>query len=519
MTSQCFLITSIGKASHAGLAPEEGVSAITAMAGWLTALLKDERLAARTSITAIRGGLRPNVVAPECRVWLTVRSDGGPGAERLLAALPVAGSGAAVVVEPVDAASQPPPVGDAAAALPDRASTLPARRIVTAPADAGRRVAAADGRDLRSYLEQQRGEMLALLMALAGLESPSSRPEMQRAVFGLLAGELAAAGYRSVWLPGRATGGLLLARPATRRRRAPVQLLLGHCDTVWPVGALAEMPLTVQDGRLAGPGVFDMKAGLVQMIFALRALDALGLQPEATPMALINSDEEIGSPESARAIARLARIACRALVLEPARGPEGMLKTARKGVGQFRLRLATAPSQANETALELARLVQTLAGLNDLAGGVTVNAGLVVGGSGSGSMTDAEIVVDVRAPDGVAARQIESAVTGLRSSQATVTLEVSGGINRMPLERTARNQRLWQTAQRLGSELGLSLAQCSVGGGSDGNITSQYTATLDGLGAVGDGAHARHEYVVIDALPARAALLALLLLSEPEAED
>ena len=535
MTTQRYLLTTRGKAAHSGLAPEEGISAILAMMHVLQGVLQLDRDGQRVSIEAVRGGMRPNVIAPECQAWIRVDAAGTGEIDAFHAALksvqPVV-PGASLDVE---VASDAAPVLDG-----DRQQAgLPVSAMASEPRSASAhdtfqpvsgRIRLGSGRDpvvlqdavltsawageLEAYLASQQAEMVAVLMELARLETPSSQPETQRPAFDLLARELAKAGYNATWWPGRRAGGMLLAYPGTRPRHAPVQLLLGHCDTVWPVGTLEAMPVHVHDGRLSGPGVFDMKAGLVQTLFALRALAALGLRPQATPVLLVNSDEETGSGESTRVIERLARIACRAFVMEPALGPAGKLKTARKGVGQFRLRLAGEQSAGNAVTAELARLIQAIFDLNDLASGVSLNVGVVAGGGEVGaSMSEAELVIDARVPDFESARRVEAAVYALEPGLPSVSLETSGRVTRLPLERTARNQALWRTAQRLGGELGLALEEGSVGGGSDGNTTSQFTATLDGLGAVGDGAHALHEHVLIDAMPRRAALLALLLLS------
>ena len=534
MTTQRYLLTTRGKAAHSGLAPEEGISAILAMMHVLQGVLQLDRDGQRVSIEAVRGGMRPNVIAPECQAWIRVDAAGTGEIDAFHAALksvqPVV-PGASLDVE---VASDAAPVLDG-----DRQQAgLPVSAMASEPRSASAhdtfqpvsgRIRLGSGRDpvvlqdavltsawageLGAYLASQEAEMLAVLMELARLETPSSQPETQRPAFDLLARELAKAGYNATWWPGRRAGGMLLAYPGTRPRHAPVQLLLGHCDTVWPVGTLEAMPVHVHDGRLSGPGVFDMKAGLVQTLFALRALAALGLRPPATPVLLGNSDEEIGSGESTRTIERLARIACRAFVMEPALGSAGKLKTARKGVGQFRLRLASDEATDNALGAEMVRLIRAIFDLNDLSRGITLNVGLVTAGATTGPMREAELVIDARVPDFESARRVEAAVYALEPGLPSVSLETSGRVTRLPLERTARNQALWRTAQRLGGELGLALEEGAVGGGSDGNTTSQYTATLDGLGAVGDGAHALHEHVVIDAMPRRAALLALLLLS------
>ncbi len=274
--------------------------------------------------------------------------------------------------------------------------------------------------------------------------------------------------------------------------------------------------------RANPPGVFDMKGGLVLLVCALQALQALGLQPSVTPVVLVNSDEEIGSPESTRHIRRLAQAAARVFVLEPGFGPQGHLKTARKGALRFDVAVqgksahaGLAPQEGVSAILELSHLIQQLFALNDWPRGISVNVGQISGGTRPNVVAgEAQAIVDVRVPTVADAERISAAILGLHATLpgAVVTIErVSASL---PLEPTPRNQALWQQAQAAGRLLGIELESVAVGGASDGNTTSQYTATLDGLGPIGDGAHAAHEHVLIDRLPERAALLALLLLSE-----
>lgn len=372
------------------------------------------------------------------------------------------------------------------------------------------------------YCERQRDAMLALLRRLALVESPSLLPEAQDPVFALLGGKLGELDYVVRRWRGRHTGGVLYARPARRTRQRPVQLLLGHSDTVWPVGTLASMPVVLEDNRLAGPGVFDMKAGLVQMLFALEALRALDLQPALAPVVLVNSDEEIGSPESSRVVRRLAQLAARAFVMEPALGADGRLKTARKGVMRFDVRITgkaahagLAPEEGISAILELSYAIQKLAALNDPGRGITVNVGVVSGGTRANVVAhESRAQVDVRVPTVGDAGRVATAIQGMTNDLPGARVEVELVRSALPLERTPRNRRLWEMAQQVGGLLGVALEEASAGGASDGNTTSQLTATLDGLGAVGDGAHAAHEFVYVDKLPERAALLALLLLME-----
>ena len=376
---------------------------------------------------------------------------------------------------------------------------------------------------LLNFLRDRREALVGFLERLALAESPSANRAAQRPAFGLLAGALDELYFESRLVPGRASGGQLYARPRERCRPQPIQLLLGHIDTVWPEGTLATMPVQREGDRLRGPGVYDMKGGLTQIVFALRALRELGLEAPVTPVVFVNSDEEIGSRESTRQIRRLARVANRAYVLEPSLGPDGQLKTARKGIGRFTLTVkgkaahaGLNPEAGASAILELSHQIQRLFALNDPVAGVTVNVGMIDGGINPNVVApESRAVIDVRVPTHEAAQRVTEAIHGLTPVTPGVSLKIEGALGRPPMERTPEGQQLWGVAQNLGQELGLNLEQASAGGGSDGNTTSQYTATLDGLGPVGDGAHAHHEFVVVDKLIERTALLALLLLEPP----
>lgn len=380
---------------------------------------------------------------------------------------------------------------------------------------------------IKEYLEGALPEMLALLKALVRAESPSLVAEAQTAVQTILADAFRSLNFDVQHIPGQGTGGQLYAKPRYLDGAKPKQLLLGHSDTVWPLGTLAEMPVEIEGNKMRGPGVYDMKGGLAQMIFALRALEALGAELPLEPFVFINSDEEIGSYESAPRIMQLAAQMERVFVLEPALGRVGRIKTARKGVGQFHItaygwaaHAGLDPDRGASAIVAMSNVIQQLAALNDLESGVTVNVGMVEGGERPNVIApECKIVVDVRVPRVADVAPIEAAIRAVEPKVPIVILDVQGGVNRMPLERTARNQALWRRTQALGREMGVELEEGMAGGGSDGNITSQFTATLDGLGAVGDGAHARHEFIYIDKLVERTTLLALLLLEPSVAEN
>lgn len=381
-------------------------------------------------------------------------------------------------------------------------------------------------RALLSYVGKRRDEMERMIIELAKLESPSSVPELQIEVQAILRSVLEDRGYRVRKVRGKTSGGHLLAVPRQRKRKQPTQLLLGHCDTVWPQGTIETMPVEIRDGKLFGPGVYDMKAGLVQSIFAIEAIQASRHEVEVTPVLFINSDEEIGSRESKKHIQRLAKLADRAFVSEPSLGPKGKLKTARKGVGRFQIRVmgkashaGLAPEQGVSAILELSHVVQELFALNDPERGTTVNVGTIDGGLSANVVApESRAEVDVRVATEADARRVEKAILGLQAKTPGTRLEITGEIGRPPMEKTARNELLWNLACEASDEMGIQIDEAMAGGGSDGNWTSQLTATLDGLGAVGDGAHALTEHISIEHLVERTALLARMLLYPPVQE-
>ena len=376
----------------------------------------------------------------------------------------------------------------------------------------------------KRVLDQVRGmrdEFVDFLTTLCRVESPTDHPETQGDVHALIGPAFEELGFDVRIVPGRVSGNHLLAVPKRRRRGAPTQLLMGHSDTVWPLHTLERMPVHIDGGRLYGPGTLDMKGGLTQIIFALRALRDLGVEPSLSPVIFVNADEEVGSPDSKRHVKRLARQASRALVLEPSLGPSGLIKTARKGVGQFEIvvrgRAAHAgldPEAGASAILELSHVIQQVNALNAPKLGLTLNVGLIDGGTRPNVIAaEAHCVVDVRVVTSEDGREVERLLLAIEPVTAGVSLEVSGGVSIAPLERTARNVRLWEVAQEAGADLGFDLDHTLAGGGSDGNTTSLFTATLDGLGCVGDGAHADHEHIVIDPSLDRCAVLARLLMA------
>jgi glutamate carboxypeptidase len=316
----------------------------------------------------------------------------------------------------------------------------------------------------------------------------------------------------------------IYARPKDRKKGRGSQLLLGHYDTVWPVGTLGDRPFAVNGNVVHGPGVFDMKGGLSQIVLALRTIRELNLNVPLTPVVFINADEEIGSRSSTSYVRMLARRARRAFVLEPAMGEDGDIKTERKGIGRFTINVhgkaahaGLDPEGGASAILELSHVIQTMFALNDPDTGITVNVGTIDGGIQPNVIAPhSTAVVDVRVPTVAAGDAIEKAIHGIEPVTPGVRLHIEGGIGRPSMEATPRNAALWRKAHSLGQQLGIDLHSARAGGGSDGNTTSQYTATLDGLGPVGDGAHAEHEFLYIDKTLDRTALLTMLLQSPIE---
>ena len=379
------------------------------------------------------------------------------------------------------------------------------------------------GKKIREYIENRQSEMSTFLERLVKMETPSENAKSQEQVFDFFREQFNSLGYASFRMPGRKTGGYFVARPEKRRKGRPVQLLVGHCDTVWPVGTLKTMPLAQSGGTLKGPGAYDMKAGLTQIFFSLSAIQHLKLDLSTDPVVFINADEEIGSRESTTALTRLSKVADRAYILEPPLGLKGKLKTARKGLGRFTLKVegkaahaGLNPEKGVNAIVELSYQIQRLFDMNNPERGISVNVGMIEGGMAANVVApSSKAIIDVRVLSMTDADHISRQIKNLKPSREGIKLLVEGGFGRLPMERTTKNRKLWELAQQTGRQIGLQLEESTAGGGSDGNTTSLYTATLDGLGAVGDGAHAAHEFVFLDKMIDRTSLLTLLLLLPP----
>lgn len=369
------------------------------------------------------------------------------------------------------------------------------------------------------WARRNQSAIIDLIREFVECESPSDSPADIRRFLDLFV-DPGLSAFRRVSARRTPEGGLLVkfapsVRPADNRC-----LFLGHADTVWPLGTLRTMPFRRARGRLWGPGVLDMKAGLVFFIYAMRALTELEIPVAREVVLLVNPDEETGSRHSRATTESLARQSDAVIVLEPGTGLEGKAKTARKGIGLWTLKVRGIAAHAgvdfekgSSAVLELARQLEAIAAFTDLRRGVTVNPGVIRGGTRSNVIAaEASAEIDIRVPRLADAKSLDRKFRALRPFDKRCSLELSGGLNRPPMERGRAGAALFRTAQRLAVELGARLDESSTGGGSDGNFTAALgIPTLDGMGAVGEGAHAAHESILIDRIADRVALLARLI--------
>ena len=367
-------------------------------------------------------------------------------------------------------------------------------------------------------LERELDVMLEKVSALVRQESPTNLPDAVNAARHLVTTWTEELGARVTQHARSGSGGILEARFGNPEDGRKPIFLLGHLDTVWPVGTLARMPWRVKDGWAHGPGVLDMKAGVVMALSAMKLVREVDAGRPV--VLLLSGDEETGSHQSRELIEEIATGCRAAFVLEPAQGPEGAYKTARKGVGQFRLEITGVPSHsgvdfsAGHSAIrELVWQIEQISALTDLERGTTLNVGVVGGGTQSNVVAaSAWADIDLRVKTLADAEAIAREMNALKPRDAECTLSLTGGLNRPPMERTEGTAALFTHAKELATALGLTLEEAATGGGSDGNFTSALgVPTLDGMGAIGVGAHAENESIRIDSLAPRTALLAAMI--------
>lgn len=375
-----------------------------------------------------------------------------------------------------------------------------------------------DPKALLAYCESELAALVHCLRQAVEIESPSQNKAAIDRMANFFAHEFSKRGGR-IQLLGHATAGsAAVAEFWEGARGTKPLLLLGHLDTVWETGTLEEMPYQVRDGRAYGPGIFDMKSGIVCGLWAVEALAALKISPPRPVRFFLNADEEVSSIAFRDELLAEARRAHAVLVLEPA-SAYGALKTSRKGVGEFQVTVrgrsahaGICPSGGVNAISELARQILRIEKLARPQRGLTLNVDVIQGGTRSNVIPELAVArVDVRVPTALDREKIEMQMHALSPIHPEAKLEITGGVNRPPMERKMASA-LFRQARQLGRQMGLDLKEATTGGGSDGNFTAAMgIPTLDGLGGTGDGAHARHEHVVISELPQRAALLAALM--------
>ncbi len=372
-----------------------------------------------------------------------------------------------------------------------------------------------------AWARRHQPELIRLIQEFVESESPSDAPAGIRRFQDLLAESVS-----DIATVRRTREGALVCKfhlpdsaKGSSTKRSQI-LALGHADTVWPLGTLKTMPFRRAHGRLWGPGVLDMKAGLVFFIFAMRALLELQIPVPHDVMLLVNPDEETGSKTSRAGTEALAAKSKTVLVLEPGTGLAGKVKTARKGIGGYLLKVRGVAAHSGvdfengaSAVIELARQIERIAAFTDLERGVTVNPGVISGGTRSNVIAaEASAQIDIRVPGINDAKSLDRKFRSLTPFDKRCSLELAGGLNRPPMERTKAIAALFTLARKLAADLGVDLEESATGGGSDGNFTAALgIPTLDGLGAVGEGAHASHESILIDRIPDRVALLANLV--------
>ena len=371
-----------------------------------------------------------------------------------------------------------------------------------------------------SYIHQRQSDIIALIRQFVEVESPSDDPAAIKRFTDLVAATVSA--YAKVkTVPG---GHLLCEMNLPGRRKTGQILALGHSDTVWPMGTVRTMPFRHEGGRLWGPGVLDMKGGIAFFLFAVQALRDLDIPTPAKVLLQLNADEEVGSESSRALTEKNAANSHAVLVLEPGTGLAGKLKTARKGVGDFTIEVRGLASHAGvdfeagaSAILELARQLDRVATFTNLKRGITVNPGVISGGTRSNVVAaEARSEVDIRILRLKDAPALEKKFRSLRPIDRRCTITITGGLNRPPMERSAGIAKLFATAKALARELGIEIEESLTGGGSDGNFTAALgIPTLDGLGAVGEGAHATNESILVDRIADRTALIAKLLCANP----
>ena len=375
-------------------------------------------------------------------------------------------------------------------------------------------------KEFTAYANDHAAEILETLREMVDLESFSTDKVATDVLGAYIKGRLEAVGATVEVIPQTDVGDHLLAEVGEGEEQV---LILCHMDTVWPGGTIQERPFRVENGMAYGPGILDMKAGIAVTIHALAAMRSLGVTPKQRVRIVINSDEELGSTTSRQLIEEQAKKSTHVYCLEPGAGTAGALKTGRKGVGMFLVKVTgraahagNEPEKGVSAVEELAHQILRLHSFTDFSIGTTVNVGVINGGSVRNQIAPfAEAMVDLRVASAAEGERVEREILALTPVLKDATLEITGGLNRPPMERTENTAMLFAAAQNIAQPLGITLTEAQVGGGSDAQFAAAAgVPVLDGLGGVGEGPHADHEYIIVDSLPERVALLASLLVGK-----
>lgn len=374
-----------------------------------------------------------------------------------------------------------------------------------------------------SYVRQHQPEIVSLIRQFVECESPSDSPDAVNRFQELVADTVSGFAHVKTVAADKFGKQLLCEMHTPGRKKNGQLLVLGHSDTVWPLGTLAGMPFHEKDGRLWGPGVLDMKSGIAFFLFAVRALRELEIPVSSRVLLQLNSDEEVGSEASRTLTEKNAAASKAVLVLEPGTGLQGKLKTARKGVGGYTVTVRGRASHAGvdfqagaSAILELARQIDLIASFTQYDRGLTVNPGVIAGGTRSNVVAaEAHAEIDIRVLKLKDVAPLEKKFRGLNPFDSRCTIEVGGGLNRPPMERSPAIVKLFKQTQKFARELGIEVEESLTGGGSDGNFTAALgIPTLDGLGGVGEGAHAANESILVNRIADRTALIAKLLAAD-----
>jgi len=378
-----------------------------------------------------------------------------------------------------------------------------------------------DYNKIRETVSDHKEWFIQRLKKYVEAESPTDDFIQNRKLLHAIAEDFKELDYQVEWKESVLSAGQIICRPEKSELQED-QLLIGHADTVWPVGTLDKMPWKIDNNVIRGPGVYDMKAGIVMMQLSIKIMKELDLKPNLRPVVMITSDEETGSRDSWDEIEKIAQSVNRVFVPEPSMGLEGKIKTERKGSGRYQIKVkgeeahsGVEPEKGASAIVEMAHIIQKIDDLNDYENGISLNVGLISGGKAVNIVPgDCSIEVDLRYMEKSDGEEIDEKIKSFKSELKETEIIIEGGLRRPPVVKNERNQKLWKLAQKCAQELDLKVEEGLSGGGSDGSITSQFTATLDGMGAVGEGAHSPSEKILVDETLNRAALLTAMLISE-----